>query len=679
MQSLFSRIVPTFPLGVIGIVVSCLILAACGSGVSDDDHDNGAALEVISTNPDDDSSGQPTTLIIRAFFNRDLDPASVTQNRVRLFPDGSSVAVAAEVSYDAALQAIQLIPDSELLAGTQYLVEVDPDIRAEDGQTLGLLFTWTFATAVAAGPPQVIATTPSDGQTDVGTATIISATFDRPMDPGTLTTDTVTVEGGGVQVSGLVAYHSASNSVSFTPDANLEVATEYVVLISSSVSDTHGNSMATGATWSFTTGLDAIGDGDWQLLGARLDPEGLDPGDSVDATMMLIAGQPYVGYRHALTHAVLQRWQDGAGWSDPLGGEPTAGRVRAMWRNPTFIAIGNAVFLSYSRRQDGSTTGASSIDRVFVYRWTATTGWSIWNNGEEISTPYSTTLFRGADAREPMLARSQSGLPLATWVETDILGGFDAEDAAWIAEVSATGSMRYGPWQRDNSQGNYGSPVRLVAVGSNPANSSHYLAHWESDDADPTRTNLYVSGFSGSSFSTLGGIVATDHSSGARLSHPSIASDSGGYVHVAYSATDSSGQQRVWVQRWNGASWSPLGSAPVSLLSTPAIADNPQLLLINGYPVLAWDEQGPHGGSRSIYIAYWDAGSWHPLGQAVEIDRTRDAVRPSLAFDGADNRLYVAFQERTASGDAIFVRRRELPSSLFPFVTWLDQRQLTSP
>ncbi len=654
------------------MVLSCVMLLACGSGVSEDEDDS--SLEVISTNPSDGSSGQPTLLTIRAFFNQSLDPATVTQGSMRLFPEGSTVAISAAVAYDAALQAIQLVPENELMAGAQYLVEVAAGVQASSGQTLQSSFTWTFSTAIAAGPPQIIATTPVDGQTDIGTATIISATFDRPMDPTTLTTDTVTIEGGGVQISGTVDYLSASNSVTFTPDVNLAVATQYVVLIASSASDTQGTSMATGATWSFTTGLDAIGDGDWQLLGARLDPEGLDPGDSVDATMMLIAGQPYVGYRHALTHAVVQRWQDGIGWSDPLGGDPTNGRVRAMWRNPSFIAIGNAIFLSYARRKDGSTTGPSSIDRVFVYRWTAAAGWSIWNDGKEVSTPYSSSLFRGADAREPVLARTASGLPLAAWVETDILAGFNAEDAAWIAEVSSGNSWRYGPWQRDNAQDLYGSPVRLVALGSNPANSSHYLAHWESDNADPTRTHLYVSGFSGSAFSTLGGIVATDHSSGARLSHPSIVSDSGGYVHVAYSATNASGQQRIWVQRWNGASWSPLGSAPVSLLSTPAAADNPHLLMINGYPVLAWDEQGPHSGSRSIYVAYWDAGNWHPLGQAVEIDRSRNATRPSLAFDGAGNRLYIAFQERTPSGDAIFVRRREVPSALFPFVSRLDAR-----
>jgi hypothetical protein len=100
--------------------------------------------------------------------------------------------------------------------------------------------------------PTVSSSSPADNAAGVATNTVITATFSKAMDASTITssTFTLTINPPG---SGTVSYNSATNTASFTPDADLEEITLYTATITTGVSDLAGNTLASDYVWHFTT------------------------------------------------------------------------------------------------------------------------------------------------------------------------------------------------------------------------------------------------------------------------------------------------------------------------------------------------------------------------------------------------------------------------------------------
>jgi len=92
------------------------------------------------------------------------------------------------------------------------------------------------------------------GMSSVPTNSDIVATFSRPVQPGTVTATSFLVSqtATGTPVIGTIAFHSEF-SVGFVPSAPLLPSTSYTATITSSITDTDGNALATPGSWSFTT------------------------------------------------------------------------------------------------------------------------------------------------------------------------------------------------------------------------------------------------------------------------------------------------------------------------------------------------------------------------------------------------------------------------------------------
>ena len=127
------------------------------------------------------------------------------------------------------------------------------------------------AAAKAAAPPTLLSSSPSNGAINVPTSTntssgvvtgtMVSATFDRAMNPSTLnsspagSTLTFTLkDGAGNDVPGTVALNAAATVASFTPSAvALNQNTVYTATISTAARSAAGTAIEAAATWSFTT------------------------------------------------------------------------------------------------------------------------------------------------------------------------------------------------------------------------------------------------------------------------------------------------------------------------------------------------------------------------------------------------------------------------------------------
>lgn len=100
--------------------------------------------------------------------------------------------------------------------------------------------------------PSVVSTIAANGATDVAVDAPISATFNMPMSPASITTATFKVVGpGGAAVAGAVTYNGLT--ATFTPSASLASGTTYTATITTGAATPGGTQLIGNYVWNFTT------------------------------------------------------------------------------------------------------------------------------------------------------------------------------------------------------------------------------------------------------------------------------------------------------------------------------------------------------------------------------------------------------------------------------------------
>jgi len=107
--------------------------------------------------------------------------------------------------------------------------------------------------AAQGATPTVVLTNPSVEARSVPTYTLVSATFDRVMDPSTINDDTFFVNQGATPVAGSVDYIAVSKMAVVYPNAPLLPDTAYVATLTTGIQDTSGVSLPEDVVWSFIT------------------------------------------------------------------------------------------------------------------------------------------------------------------------------------------------------------------------------------------------------------------------------------------------------------------------------------------------------------------------------------------------------------------------------------------
>jgi hypothetical protein len=105
--------------------------------------------------------------------------------------------------------------------------------------------------------PVVISTDPTNLATGVPLDKIVTATFNEPMDPSTITPASFTLQSGAkglVALAGSLTYDGNSTTMSFKPDAKLTSGTTYTATIMATVKDLTGNALQVNYVWTFSTG-----------------------------------------------------------------------------------------------------------------------------------------------------------------------------------------------------------------------------------------------------------------------------------------------------------------------------------------------------------------------------------------------------------------------------------------
>lgn len=228
---------------------AALSLVALLVGCKKDDYVgvDGVCPIVQSTDPANLATNVALNKVITVTFNEKMNPATITNASFTI--TGAS-AVPGTITYSG--NTATFVPSSSLAANTTYTGKVTTAVKDATGNALQTDYIWTFST----GPiivPVVISTDPANNVIGVPLNKTVTATFNMPMDPSTITATTFTVKQGATAVTGFVTY--SGNTASFTPTSPLTLNTLYTATITTGAKNTIGTGTALAAnyTWSFTT------------------------------------------------------------------------------------------------------------------------------------------------------------------------------------------------------------------------------------------------------------------------------------------------------------------------------------------------------------------------------------------------------------------------------------------
>ena len=235
--------------------LATLFLAAFISGCKKDDFvvTDGVCPIVISTDPANLATGVPLDKIITATFNEPMDPSTITPESFSLQAGAKGLAagLSGALTYDGNSSTMSFVPVSKLTVNTTYTATIMATVKDLTGNALQEDYVWTFSTGATLAPI-VISTDPANNATGVVLNKIVTATFNQPMDPLTLTATTFTIKQGATPVAGIVSY--TGTTASFKPTSALTSNTIYTGTITTGAKNVPGTPLATDYVWTFTTG-----------------------------------------------------------------------------------------------------------------------------------------------------------------------------------------------------------------------------------------------------------------------------------------------------------------------------------------------------------------------------------------------------------------------------------------
>ncbi len=328
----------------------------------------------------------------------------------------------------------------------------------------------------------------------------------------------------------------------------------------------------------------------------------------------------YAGGKFSTAGAVaakrIARW-DGTSWSG-LGNGIGIGAVQALATFDDESGAGSALYAG------GTFTVGSGVPANHVVRWNGT-GWSALESGT--SAPVSTlAAFDDGNAAGPVL---YAGGSFAT------AGGVEVN---YIGQWSGTHWSAFGGGA-DHVDGDV---LALAVFDDGSGGGPALFAGGKFTSAGGVAANR-IAKWDGTSWSALGGGLNSD------VLGMAVFDDGSGGGPALYASgffTSAGGVAASRIARWDGTSWSTLGSGANSHVLALAVFDDQS----GGGPALyAGGAFTSAGGVAANYIARWNGMSWSALGSGT----TCCVVSALTVFDdGGGPALYVGGDFSSAGGVA---------------------------
>ncbi|WP_345989261.1 Ig-like domain-containing protein [Sulfurimonas sp. HSL1-2] len=212
----------------------------------------------VTLNPQHGDTNVSLNPNITATFNEPIDFATVTNNSFYLLDSLSAKVPVTKIEHTDDNATVILKLASNLAPFSTYTTVVTTDVSAPNGHTLAANEQAMFVTgnwlrlAVSINPP--------DGATNVPINTMITASFNKPMDLSTLNSGNIyLMDENGTHVPGTL--HTATDAngntvVTFIlePGTTLAPNSDYTFVVENDVTSLDGEQLGTDETSTFTTG-----------------------------------------------------------------------------------------------------------------------------------------------------------------------------------------------------------------------------------------------------------------------------------------------------------------------------------------------------------------------------------------------------------------------------------------
>ncbi len=238
-----------------------------------------------------------------------------------------------------------------------------------------------------------------------------------------------------------------------------------------------------------------------------------------------------------------------------------------------------------------------------------------------------------------------AGNPIVMWHE------YPAGELKVVRWTGASWSAYLDPTAALSATGAYNCWDPSLALDNNGALLAAFTCATEPVDGQLLRS-VYISRWTGSAWQPLGTAIRVSGHSDSR--YPSLRTSSSGTPFVAWSSTLNSTSHSAYGARWTGLAWQQLGS---NLNWNAGDAQDVTLAISpSGAATAAWS--GAFPGTRKIGVSSWGTTTWSTLGTTLEADSVGSTVsiKPSIAFD-ANGVATVAFQEGTTTAGDVYVFR----------------------
>jgi hypothetical protein len=179
------------------------------------------------------------------------------------------------------------------------------------------------------------------------------------------------------------------------------------------------------------------------------------------------------------------------------------------------------------------------------------------------------------------------------------------------------------------------------------ANSNTNAAFLTWSEYNGTAYNVYVKRQGGFNWNPVGGPLNNLISQDA--GHPDLALMMPNPV-AAYWEVNPSNFSQVYVKRFNGASWMPMGASLNQKPTENAVA--PRITVLSNTPYVCWQENS--GTAYQVYSKHFNVSNWVLDGLGLNLNPLRNAWTPDIANDGT--LVWVTWSEEQAPGTLVWVR-----------------------
>ena len=204
--------------------------------------------------PQDGASGVPVNELITFVFSEPMCTPTINAASVTVTNNGT--AVNGTIRFGPGNTVATFIPYSNFLPSSTVTVSLSGKVTDPAGNPAaasGVVSTFTTATTSSMEPPYVLSVDPPDGSEEASAYTSVTATFNKSMDPTTVSGRAFVLrdQEDGSKIPGNLSFSDDCRVVTFTPEYRLNTGHEILVWIWGA--DLAGNGMPAGFESSFTT------------------------------------------------------------------------------------------------------------------------------------------------------------------------------------------------------------------------------------------------------------------------------------------------------------------------------------------------------------------------------------------------------------------------------------------